>query len=142
VQPCRRRSGPGERQRRVRHFVPAMSKQVSRNKPENPKVFHRAVRRSSLQLNRVPLCHPKCPIELHVCRRKPLRLFLDGIGWDGRWFRLGGDGRWQKPTAATLPVAEMAPTARVDCLRAFRNIVKEVSGGQPGTGEQLQAGCN
>ena len=29
-------------------------------------------------------------------------------------------------TAATLPAAETAPTARVDCRRAFRNILREV----------------
>ena len=39
-----------------------------------------------------------------------------------RSIRLGGGGL----TAAILLEAEMAPTARVDCRRAFRNILKIV----------------
>lgn len=31
-------------------------------------------------------------------------------------------------TAATLPVAEIAPTVRLDCRRAFLNMVTEVYG--------------
>jgi hypothetical protein len=30
-------------------------------------------------------------------------------------------------TAATLPAAETAPTARLDCRRAFLNILKDVT---------------
>ncbi len=45
-------------------------------------------------------------------------------------------------TAATLPVAEMAPTARDDCLRAFRNILGACLNVPRSEGRQLQAGCN
>jgi hypothetical protein len=33
---------------------------------------------------------------------------------------------WVLLTTATLPVAEIAPTARLDCRRAFLNILTEV----------------
>jgi len=44
-------------------------------------------------------------------------------------------------TAATLPAAETAPTARVDCRRAFRNIL-EVYGRFGDERRAIAAGCN
>ncbi len=45
-----------------------------------------------------------------------------------------------KLTAAILLEAEMAPTARVDCRRAFRNILKGVLDVTRVKGKQLQRG--
>jgi hypothetical protein len=45
----------------------------------------------------------------------------DGIGADS-------GGREVRELTATLLVAEMAPTARVDCRRAFRNMIRELPG--------------
>jgi len=56
--------------------------------------------------------------------------FLDGI----EAVRAGGGAL----TAATLPVAEMAPTARDDCRRAFRNILGKVEERSATKRDQLQ----
>lgn len=50
-------------------------------------------------------------------------------------------GLVRRLTAATLPAAEAAPTARVDWRRALRNILKDVSEGGRRKGEQLQRGA-
>lgn len=54
-----------------------------------------------------------------------LGVVLDGIGAnpDGRVERAKGER-----LTATLLVAERAPTARVDCRRAFRNMIRELPG--------------
>ncbi len=45
-------------------------------------------------------------------------------------------------TTATLLVAEMAPTARDDCRKAFRNMLERSMGMQRMGGGQLQQNCN
>lgn len=59
---------------------------------------------------------------------------LDGIGG-----RLGSEEL--ELTAATLLAAETAPTARVDCRRAFRNILREICEDLDGRGA-IAATCN
>jgi hypothetical protein len=51
-------------------------------------------------------------------------VFLDHVGWHFGEMRL----RWKngRLTAATLPEAETAVTARLDCRRAVLNIVKRM----------------
>lgn len=77
------------------------------------------------KLHHNPDAHPKTCNWGPGRPRDAIEMSVEAVG-DG----IGADsgGREVRELTATLLVAEMAPTARVDCRRAFRNMIRELPG--------------